>query len=190
MKKTLRGQCLARRESLSGKEAREKSGAIRELLFSMPEFRNAKHILFYVSFRREVDTHQMIAAAILLGKKVSVPLSDPVLRTIVPSLIHNFRKDLTPNIFKILEPTPETFRPVPVKALDLVIAPGVGFDKKGGRIGYGKGFYDRFLKNVPKHVPVIGLAFECQVVDELPREAHDCDMHKLITEKEVVDCKA
>jgi len=190
MKRTLRGKMLDTREAMPRKEVLDRSKKIQNLLFSLPEFKNAEHIMFYVSFRNEVFTHNMIDAAIMLGKKVSVPLSDPALRTIIPSLLHNFRKDLSPSLFTILEPTPETFRPVPVKALDLVIVPGVAFDKSGGRIGYGKGFYDRFLKNLPARVPIIGLAFGCQMAGSLPVEAHDCGMHKVITEKEIVECEA
>jgi 5-formyltetrahydrofolate cyclo-ligase len=94
--------------------------------------------------------------------------------------------ELVPGTFGILEPTAELRELPPRQVLpsqiDLALVPGVVFDRQGNRLGYGRGFYDRLLRQLPREVLRVGLAFECQVVEELPVEPHDERMDWLVTE--------
>jgi len=175
---------------MSTEEVLDKSRRIRENLFSLPEFRCARTIAFYVSKdeAKEVRTQEMILEALKTGKRVVVPFvtGDSMEFSEISGL-----SDLSPGTFGIQEPRPEIRRPVPLKEIDLVIVPGVAFDMSGGRIGYGRGFYDRFLRRFLSERPdarLIGLAFEAQIVEKVERKSSDVPVHILVTEERVVRC--
>ena len=139
--------------------------------------------MFFVSFNNEIDTHGMIEDA-LKNKIVVVP--KVLHHEIEPSVIISFDNLIPSGKFGILEPI-EAMK-IPWKKIDLVLVPGIVFDKNGHRIGYGLGFYDKFLKKVPKAIK-IGLAFDFQIVDKVPREEHDVPVDLVVTDKEVIYCK-
>ena len=184
MKQTLKQEIMEKRKALSKNEVMEKSNKIKENLFSLPEFKEAKNIMFYVSFNKEVNTQKIIKG--LLGKKnVVVPYvvkRNPILQL---SELKSF-SELEPKTLDILEPKENFIREFSYKKLDLVIVPGIVFDKDGHRIGYGYGYYDRFLKKLNKNVKKIGLAFELQVADNIPEERHDVPVDFVITEERVL----
>jgi len=187
MKKKIRSDVKVKREAHPDGERVAKSAKIGERLFALPEFKRARVILFYASKKHEVQTHELIEQALLLGKRVAVPLTDMRCHCLHLSEVKCLR-DLAPGHFGILEPTKATFRPVSPHSIDIVIVPGVAFDPQGNRIGYGMGFYDSLLRQMP-HAKAIALAFEFQLVDEIPAEAHDVRVHRIITEDRVVTCK-
>lgn len=188
MKRALKHEIFEKRKALSKEEVKEKSLKIKENLFSLEEFKKAKNIMFYVSFNNEAGTREAIKE--LLAKKektVVVPYvleNYPILQL---SELKNF-DELEEKTFGILEPKELYIREFNYEKLDLVIVPGIVFDKKGYRIGYGHGYYDRFLKTLKKGVKKIGLAFELQVVDEIPEEEHDVPVDIVVTEKRVLRC--
>lgn len=184
VKKQLRKCILARRHSLTKKEVREKSQKIKKLLFNLKEFQKAQTIMFYVSFKSEVDTNQMIQETLNLGKKVVVPVVNKKFK-LQAAILTNFKKDLVPGAFGLLEPKPEKRRLISPGKINLVIVPGVVFDKCGNRIGFGKGYYDRFLKKMKKQAKLIGLAFEFQVKTKIPCRPYDVKLDKIVTEKKV-----
>lgn len=188
MKQTLKSEIFEKRKALSKEEIKEKSNKIKEKLFSLPEFKDAKNILFYVSFNDEVDTQEIIKE--LLANKennIIVPYvveNNPILQL---SEIKNLN-ELEPKTLGILEPKGNFIREFSPKKLDLVIVPGLVFDKNGHRIGYGYGYYDRFLKKLDKDVVKIGFGFEFQIVDKIPEEKHDVPVDIMVTEKRVINC--
>ena len=189
MKQTLKQEIFQKRKSLSKEEVKEKSSLIKSNLYSLEEFKKAKNIMFYVSFKNEVSTRETIKE--LLAKKektIVVPYvleNYPILQL---SELKNFYW-LEPKTFGILEPKELYIREFNHEKLDLVIVPGIVFDKKGYRIGYGHGYYDRFLKILKKGVKKIGLAFELQIVGEIPEEEHDVPLDIVVTEKKVLKCQ-
>jgi 5-formyltetrahydrofolate cyclo-ligase len=188
MKQTLKQKILQKRKSLSKEKITEKSRLIRKNLYSLEEFKKAKNILFYVSFGNEVGTRKTIKD--LLAKKEKKVIVPYVLKN-YPILQVSELKDfnwLEPKTFGIPEPKELYIREFSHKKLDLVIIPGIVFDKKGYRIGYGHGYYDRFLKTLNKNVKKVGLAFELQLVDEIPEEKHDVPVDIVVTEKRVLKC--
>lgn len=188
MKRTLKQEIFEKRKSLTKQDVNEKSLKIKENLFSLEEFKKAKNIMFYVSFNDEAGTREAIKE--LLAKKektIIVPYvvgDNPILQL---SELKNFDW-LEVKTFGILEPKELYIREFNYEKLDLVIVPGIVFGRNGYRIGYGHGYYDRFLKKLGKNVKKIGLSFELQVVDEIPKEEHDVPVDYVITEKGVMKC--
>ncbi|MDP6139297.1 MAG: 5-formyltetrahydrofolate cyclo-ligase [Candidatus Woesearchaeota archaeon] len=188
MKQTLKSEIFEKRKALSKEGIKEKSNKIKEKLFSLPEFKDAKNILFYVSFNDEVDTHEIIKELLANKEKnIIVPYvvkNNPILQL---SEIKNFN-ELEPKTWGILEPKDEFIRKFDIENVDLVIIPGIVFDQNGHRIGYGYGYYDRFLKKLDKNVVKIGFGFEFQIVDKIPEEKHDVPVDIMVTEKRVINC--
>lgn len=182
MKNQLKELILAKRNSLSKQEIIEKSKKIVNSLLHLENYKKSKTIMFFVSFNNEVNTHDIIKSEIK-NKIVIVPKVEH--HEIEPSVIIDFDNLITAK-FGILEPI-ETMK-IAYKKIDLVLVPGIVFDKEGHRIGYGFGYYDKFLRKVPKAIK-IGLAFDFQIVDKIPREMHDVSVDMIITEKRVIECK-
>ena len=187
-KQTVRKEILDKLREQSQKDRRIKSSSIEKKLFALPEFKEAECVMFFVSCDFEVATHKMIEHAMALGKRVCVPCIErrqgvPVTlsreRRLIASLIKSL-KDLQKGCLGILEPKENSLCPVDVREIDLVITPGVAFDKKGNRLGRGKGYYDRFFSAIPKTTPSIGLAYDFQVLPKLPILSHDAPVTRVI----------
>ena len=180
-KEKIRRRILKLRDGLSSEEREEKSKQIRGKLFALFEFKTAKTILFYAAKGNEVETKKIIEESLSSGKKVGLPIVKG--EEIFFSQVFNYGK-LLPSTFGILEPEEED--PISLDRVDLIIVPGIVFDSQGNRIGFGRGFYDRFLKKVPDTFK-IGLAFEIQIVETIPKISSDIPVDKIITEKRVID---
>jgi len=185
MKNFIRRKILSVRENHKEEERAEKDQRIKEKLFSLPEFEKAKCVLFYVSIKGEVRTYDMISDTLEKGKRVLVPLADLKKKDLLISEINDL-DELSPGAFGI--PEPKDPREFPLEKIDLVVIPGIAFDRKGNRVGYGMGFYDRFLKKLRKRTPLIALAYDFQIVSKIPADDHDIRVHKIVTEKEVIEC--
>jgi len=194
-KRKIRQEFLKKRNNLSRDEIKSKSEKIEKELFSLPEFQRAKTVMFYVSFRSEVETEKMTRNALKLKKKIVIPVVHG--EKIVVSEIKNLKKELTKGSFGIKEPKKEFRRRVNQKEIDLVVVPGVVFDKSGGRLGYGRGYYDRFLRSKSirsrmsrsRQCALIGLAFDLQIARKIPLVKRDMKVDKIVTESGIVDCK-
>ena len=186
MKKDIRSTILKKRGSMPLLEVQKKSKLIKEQIFQMQEFREAKTILFYVSYDNEVDTHEMIKESLGMKKQVVVPKTDMKNRTIICSSLTKW-DDLLSGAYNILEPRQECVNEVSPESIDLMIIPGVAFDCQGNRIGHGMGYYDRLLqKKMSAHC--VGLAFELQIVESIPSEKHDVKVEKIVTEERIILC--
>ncbi|MDK2887822.1 MAG: 5-formyltetrahydrofolate cyclo-ligase [Thermoanaerobacter sp.] len=185
-KSELRKDVLKARGSLSPEEIAEKSGRILRRVLSLEEFQRARTLMAYVDFRNEVQTGALIMESMARGKRVAVPLTDVASKRLVPSLLLDFPGDLAPGTWGILEPRPECLRPLEPEELDLVIVPGVAFDLQGNRLGYGGGFYDRFLPRTRPDTLWLALAFEVQIRPHILTGPYDCPVHILVTEERVV----
>ncbi|WP_269542934.1 5-formyltetrahydrofolate cyclo-ligase [Cerasicoccus fimbriatus] len=181
-KAALRHLALARRSALHPEEREERDFKIMQRLLSLKDFTSAGCVLFYVSFGSEVDTHDMMNRS-FGGKTVLAPRVDG------DNLhLHELTSldDLKPGAYGILEP--DASLPVldPAK-VDIIIVPGAAFDLRGHRIGYGKGYYDRLLNNVD--ALKIGLAYDRQMVEQVPDEPHDIPVDIIITNERMVDLR-
>ncbi len=180
-KKKIREVVLQKLKKHKEEERLKKSSKIASKLFLLSEFLKAKTILFYLSFDGEVDTLRMIKNAMKQGKKVAVPVIHKKAREIVPSVLEDFDAELKIGPYGVLHPKEEYIRPIPLEKIDLVVVPGLAFDKAGNRLGRGMGYYDRFLSRIHKDTPVIGLAFDFQIIDDFPPlEPHDLSVSKVL----------
>ncbi|MBM4136125.1 MAG: 5-formyltetrahydrofolate cyclo-ligase [Nitrospira sp.] len=184
-KKSLRRKILKSRDSISLTEREKKDVLIKHTLFSMPEFKNADTILFYASFRTEVETISMIDESLKMGKQVAVPKVDKERHKLRLYEIKNIG-ELSSGYMGIPEPSLSAVRLMNLDDIDVVIVPGAGFDYSGNRLGYGAGYYDILLSENKKKIPVIALAYEEQLVDSIPSEIHDVRMGMIITDKRVI----
>ena len=158
-----------------------KSRLIQKKLFGRSEFREAKMILFYASFDGEVETFQMIKQATQLNKKIALPMISKGSKNFIPTLVKEI-DSLSEGPYGIKQPIYSHEQAVDARELDLVIVPGIAFDKLHNRLGRGAGYYDRFLAALPEDTPSFGLAFDFQLVDRLPHlEAHDMSLTDVIS---------
>ena len=143
-------------------------------LFKRVEYKRADTILFYVSFDGEVDTFEMIKCSQNEGKKIVLPRVDTKRRELLLKLVTSFDCCLEVGPYGILEPKDQECQTIDQRDIDMVVVPGVAFDKSNNRIGRGGGYFDRFLKKLPMIVPKIGIAFDFQIFDQLPQiDTHD-----------------
>lgn len=182
-KNKLRRDLLEKRRTLPQSVQEEKSDLILKTLLSEEVFAEASSVALYFPINGEVDTRGIFRKCVELEKKVFFPKtrgSDLVfLRT-------RNMEELSPGTFLIPEP-PEDAECARGDELDLVLVPGVAFDLSGNRIGYGKGFYDRFLKDIPRHIR-FGLAYRFQVLESVPSHETDVKTGRIITEDGAIDC--
>jgi 5-formyltetrahydrofolate cyclo-ligase len=159
---------------------------------ALPAYSAARTVMWYVDAGSEVRTRHTLPEALGHGKRVVVPWC--VVETNTLELFHlTDMTELVEGAYKILEPKPE-LRHLPNKVvrpkeLDLVMVPGTAFDLRGGRMGQGKGYYDRLLSTARPNAPLVGMAFECQIFDEIPVAPHDVFMDLVLTETRQISGK-
>lgn len=186
--KEWRRLALAERDHLPAAEVAANSAAITERLFQVGGFRQCRSVMFYASFRSEVRTWEAMARSLELGMRVALPLTLPASRGLQPRLITDPHRQLRPGYCAIPEPDPEQTEIVSPRELEVVIVPGSAFDLQGGRVGYGGGFYDRFLQREAPQALRIGLAFAVQLRSTpLPLADHDQRLDMLVSEAGVYE---
>jgi 5-formyltetrahydrofolate cyclo-ligase len=183
-KTRIREQAHANRNQQPAKD--ELSRHICEVFMDQPEFAASRTVLFYVDVRSEVRTRHALPDALRSGKRIVVPYC---VNNELELFVLSSMEELAVGMYKILEPRAE-LRQRPEKKigpadLDLVMVPGVAFDKTGARMGHGFGYYDKLLQHARPDAPLVALAFECQLFPEIPTQAHDIFMDKIITEKAI-----
>lgn len=183
----LRARILADRDAQTPAEIRQKSRAIHENVRKLVQLQRSRTIFAYVSFRSEVDTTGLIDELLAAGKKVAVPVTRVKDKRLDVISITSRDRDLVPGYCRIPEPRPELWQTAVVaeKEIEVILLPGSVFDHRGGRFGYGGGYYDRFLERNPQALR-IGLAFDLQVVEEAPLAAHDQLLDLVITESRII----
>jgi 5-formyltetrahydrofolate cyclo-ligase len=188
-KRLLRQKILGLRKGLKTKDLQEKSQAICNRLLELPEFVVSQKCLFYLPIKGEINTQPIIQRSFGLGKEVYLPLIDVESRGLKICRIPDLEIEFVENSFGIPEPGKEHWDIVEAWDLDFIFAPGLAFDAKGGRVGYGGGYYDRLLKNCSPNVDFVAGAFAFQIVDEIPQDSSDVPVSKIITEDTTLDCQ-
>lgn len=190
LKKSIRERLLKLRESMDNEQVKEKSRRITEFVLGFESFRDSNTVMCYMDFRNEVKTRDIIKYCISSGKKIAVPVIDKCIKTgrrgIVPYVINDVENGMEIGTFGILEPKKDAEKRINPEEIDFVLVPGVAFDKKGNRIGFGAGYYDRFLSKVRKDCIKAGLAFHSQILDNIPAEEHDICMDFIISDKGIL----
>ena len=188
-KKSIREEMKAIRAGLDAETVKLGSKKIALNLFAIKEFQLARHILFYLALEKEVQTREMIERSLSMGKKVYVPLVDSVMRRLDITELVDLNIEFKKGSYGIYEPEDKYLKIAPVSIVDFVVTPGLAFDFKGGRIGYGGGYYDRLLKSLSPAVRRVAVAFDFQVIDSIPQEDSDVPVHKIVMEEETIHCR-
>ena len=174
-KSAIRSKILHKLKTQKEEDRNSKSENIKNKLFRTLVFKKAKNVMFYIAFGGEVETREMIRAALDLGKRVVVPFCKG--RKILPCILEK-GMSLVKGLYGTQEP--ESKRLMEAKDIDLIIVPAVAFDKAGNRLGRGGGCYDAFLGQLSADTPRIGLAFDFQILPTLPTSLHDQAVNRVI----------
>lgn len=182
-KRALRRELLARRDAMPASARAAASRAIADRAIALPEVRGAGVALVFWSFGSEVDTAPLMERLRAAGGAIALPRiegGEVVAVRLEPG------GEVRPTAFGAMEPVGTPLAP---GAIDVVIAPGVAFDRAGNRLGYGGGYYDRFLRRLIAGPPTIAVAFDLQVVEAVPAGHGDLRVDAIVTEREVIRCR-
>ena len=180
VKKELRGRYRSYREGLPKAEKQQMDRAVYRRLIHLSSYQTNRVIFIYVSKPTEVDTLEIIRYSLRMGKRVAVPRCIPDTYQMQFYFIRSM-EDLTPGMFGVLEPSAERCQPVSDLRHGLCVVPGISFDSKGYRLGYGKGYYDRFLSSFGGQT--VGICYRACVPWILPHGYYDRPVDMLVTEK-------
>jgi 5-formyltetrahydrofolate cyclo-ligase len=169
---------------MSDEERSEKSQKACRNLVSTPQFQRASTVMMYLSLPHEVDTSEVVLYAWQLGKTVVVPKISWQQRHMIPVQISSLETGFSTNVAGLRNPV--TGVPMPIEEIDLVVAPALGFDRKGNRLGRGASFYDRFFANKRLNAARCGFAFAEQLIDSVPVVERDEPVDFLVTDKEIL----
>ena len=171
---------------LTERQRTERTRAIESRLFDFANFLEARIALLYVDTDCEVRTKSILRRAYDFNKIVVLPCFDAERHKVAILKVDSLDKDLRTGARGVLEPNPERCKPVPIQKIDIAIIPGQAFDEKGGRVGSGRGYYDRFIPELPATTRKVALAFEEQILPLVPTESHDRHVDIIITDKRII----
>lgn len=181
-KSALRTELKASLASFSDDDRRRMSDLLIGKLLADKQYQSANTILVYAAMPTEASLDPLIEAALADGKRVCVPMIDWERKSMAAAEIHNLDTDLVVGRYGVRTPV-EGCLLVEPDDIDLILIPGLGFDRGMNRLGRGAGFYDRMIEAFsPPRPPLVGVCFETQIIAKVPTEAHDFPMDRVITE--------
>jgi 5-formyltetrahydrofolate cyclo-ligase len=190
-KAALRQRMLAVRDALPAEHRAGASRAILAATMAHPAFAAARTVMAYMSFGSELDTTDLVDAVRARGQTLVLPRVDRAGDALALFAVRDLARQLVANRWGIREPQPDLCETVEPAALDFVLMPGLAFDARGWRLGYGKAYYDRMLARSMasggRPFTVAG-AFDAQVVPHVPTEPHDVPVARIVTEARILDC--
>jgi 5-formyltetrahydrofolate cyclo-ligase len=186
MKKEFRKKVISDRKNQSNEFIIKNSSIITEKLLSLDFIKNAKNIMLYLDFNNEVQTDEMINKLMSLKKNVYAPITLKEDRKLIPSQIIDLQSSIKIGAYGIREPKEDCCPKIDVQDIDVVIVPAVAYDKDCYRLGYGGGFYDRFLNELRDDAVTVGIAFDLQIFDSVPKEDHDAQLNYIITQSQIL----
>jgi len=188
-----------RRKAYDARNAQPNKDEVSRLamakLVELPEYRDAQTVLWYLDCRSELRTRQALPAALAAGKRIVVPYctTDENGDNRLALWLLESIDEMVVGKWNILEPPrdrwAEPAKSIAPEDLDFVMVPGVGFDRSGGRMGNGQGYYDRLLQSVRLNCSLVAPCYECQLMDEIAMGPHDVFMDKVVTEASVYQGK-
>ncbi len=182
-KQTLREKMLAVRDSSSLEAIERMSENIQRRIMNSDEFINAKTVAAYHPVGSEVSTMKILSAVLSLRKHLALPRVEDA-TSIIFAEVNDLENDLATGKYKIKEPKKHCMK---VSEIDLVLVPGIAWDEHGHRLGYGKGYYDRCLANL--QATSVGLAYDLQVLENIPHENNDFCVNLIVTEKRLINAR-
>lgn len=174
----------SKRKSITEKFRRSASDKIINTLITKFLTDDIAMIMTYIATKGEVDTYPLIKYGLDKGVGICVPRTFKQTNEMEPVRINDLDRDLQPGSYGIPEPVTELTKSVSISDIDIVIVPGVAFDESGYRLGFGGGYYDKFINSLAPSTKNIALAYEFQIFEKLPRDSWDKPVHAIITEKQ------
>ena len=184
-KKQLRKEIICLRDALSVAKRNDKAEIIIKKLLATELYQKANHIMLFAAFGSELNLLPLLETIIKEGKHAYLPVVDKKTNRILPIEVHTL-EDLKPGCYGIPEPSPDNYHETTPILLDLIITPAVAFDTDKYRIGYGAGYYDRFFASLQKAIIKVGVGFDEQLIQEVPREPHDIQLDYVLTDKRFI----
>lgn len=184
MKKEIRKTIKEKRSAMDKAEVAQKSAAAAQMFLLSEFYKSARQFMLYMPLGNETDTSEIMKAAFQDGKSVVLPVTDEKSDRITPCLITE-ETEFIAGAFSVREPA--EWKEADMSKTDVIIVPGIAFDRSGARVGFGKGCYDMLLKSSPS--VKVGFCYGFQICDEIPFEEHDIKMDYLVTEKGIVKCE-
>lgn len=185
-KQEIRDEMIRKISEMPSEQTAARSKAIEERLFEFANYLESRIVLLYTPTLAEVDTTAIIHRSLMYNKIIVLPLFDAESRRARLFKVDDLEKDLVTGTRGNLEPNPKRCKAVPLDCLDIAIVPGLAMDEKGGRVGTGKGCYDRLIPDLPITTRKVGLIFETQMVPTIPIESHDKHVDIVITEDRII----
>lgn len=185
-KREFRRDALQRRRELSEVRREEAAGALLDVLRGLDSLRGAERVMAYSARGGELSLEPFMEWTLDRGAEVLLPRVDDQQQDLEIYRIEDLERDREPGYGDILEPVRDRCEQIPPDTLEVVLVPGVLFDEQGYRIGYGGGFYDRFLSGIPDDVVTLGIAYEFQIRTRLPRMDHDVPVDRIVTDSGTV----
>ena len=185
-KRILRSRLTARRSAMQADESLRRGHAVQERVRDLPGWESMRMVLVYLPFMNEVDTWELIHELWGRGARTLAPCCRPDRPGEMDFYCFRSLEDLRPGSYSIPEPDPRLCTMVEPRESEGILVPGVAFDRQGFRLGFGGGYYDRLLALTGAEVRTIGLAYDFQILDDLPREPHDRSVQVVCTEKETI----
>lgn len=183
-KNSIRKQMMLQRSVLTPSYLNQAGDTALKKITQLEVYQKSKTVMLYMNYRNEVPTGEIISEVVLSSKRLILPLTDNNFNIVPYEIISQNRRitdSLRRSTLGIFEPNPELCTIIDPSRIDLVIIPGVAFDKSGNRMGYGKGCYDKFLPLLNKHAYKLALAYDFQVLDSIPTDTTDIKMDYILT---------
>ena len=184
-KKDLRKKMLIKRSKLSKEDRNIRSKIITNSLYETEYYKKADTIMAFITFASEINTRYIIEDSIKLGKSIVIPVTVPETKELKVSKLLNY-SELELGHYNILTPKEEYLRFINPSTIDLILVPGLIFAENGYRIGYGGGYYDRFLSKLNHKVTKLGICFDLQVENTVPTNQYDIPVDFILTEKRLI----
>lgn len=185
-KSELRREYTQMREAMDQSEVERLSEKIIDTILKLPVFKRAETVMVYLNFKNEVDSLRMIEESYKAGKKVVIPYCEKETMEIIPSELNDIETEIVKGKNGYLQTKKDCVKPVPIEDIDLIVVPGIAFDKRCYRLGFGAGYYDRFLRKLNFEKPTIGLCYDFQIIHSIPIEGHDVPLDFVITEERIL----
>ncbi len=185
-KQEIRDDIFKKIETISQKALTERCIDLEKRLFEFANFMEANIVLLYIHRKGEINTENIIKRCLKQNKLVSLPSFDVENYGMKLMKVDDQGSDMISGNRGVLEPDPSRCKELPADCIDIAIVPGVAFDEKGGRIGSGDGYYDRFIPNLPVTTRKVALVLEDQMVQQVPMESHDKHVDIIITDKRII----
>ncbi len=175
-----------RMEALSPEQLKAKYDIIENKLFEFANFLESQQVFLYPPGSKEIPTETIIRKALEIEKNVILPVFTDVKNTFLLYKITDYDKDLILNANEMLEPNPERCKKIALDDVDIAIIPGLAFDDKGGRMGFGNNYYSKLITKLPETCRKVSLAYEDQIVDQIQMESRKFTVDIIITDTRVI----